>query len=178
MLPFIPQNTAFCFMLTLCSKWPEKWREKLPSNQMQMNLSFVKLLSNCMSSCLANDGVDDNCRCSTFVDWRIRMGNPLSISSKNYEKRPCCRTKDGRIVLAFPNQVVISLFLNNVVCRGRDNHCKFVFVCSLICFNRQERTQAQQLRDEQDEAYYESVRADQEKVSLLCWSYEYFFLAL
>ncbi|XP_020605014.1 FAS-associated factor 2-like [Orbicella faveolata] len=29
--------------------------------------------------------------------------------------------------------------------------------------DRQERTQAQQLRDEQDEAYYESVRADQEK---------------
>lgn len=36
-----------------------------------------------------------------------------------------------------------------------------------VCLNRQERTQAQQLRDEQDEAYYESVRADQEKVSLL-----------
>jgi len=35
----------------------------------------------------------------------------------------------------------------------------------LFVFNRQERTQAQQLRDEQDEAYYESVRADQEKVS-------------
>ena len=34
-------------------------------------------------------------------------------------------------------------------------------------FNRQERTHAQQLRDEQDEAYYESVRADQEKVSCL-----------
>lgn len=30
--------------------------------------------------------------------------------------------------------------------------------------NRQERSDAQQLRDEQDEAYYESVRADQEKV--------------
>ena len=30
--------------------------------------------------------------------------------------------------------------------------------------NRQERSHAQQLRDEQDEAYYESVRADQEKV--------------
>lgn len=30
---------------------------------------------------------------------------------------------------------------------------------------RQERTHAQRLRDEQDEAYYESVRADQEKVS-------------
>lgn len=29
--------------------------------------------------------------------------------------------------------------------------------------DRQERTQTQQLRDEQDEAYYESVRADQEK---------------
>ena len=40
--------------------------------------------------------------------------------------------------------------------------CMFYFV-----FNRQERTQTQQLRDEQDEAYYESVRADQEKVSLL-----------
>ena len=35
----------------------------------------------------------------------------------------------------------------------------------MFVFNRQERTQAQQLRDEQDEAYYESVRADQEKVS-------------
>lgn len=35
-------------------------------------------------------------------------------------------------------------------------------------FHRHERTQAQQLRDEQDEAYYESVRADQEKVSWLC----------
>ena len=33
--------------------------------------------------------------------------------------------------------------------------------------DRQERTQTQQLRDEQDEAYYESVRADQEKVSSL-----------
>ena len=32
--------------------------------------------------------------------------------------------------------------------------------------NRHERTQVQQLRDEQDEAYLESVRADQEKVSL------------
>ena len=36
-----------------------------------------------------------------------------------------------------------------------------------VCLNRQERTQTQQLRDEQDEAYYESVRADQEKVSVL-----------
>ena len=37
---------------------------------------------------------------------------------------------------------------------------------SLLLFpNRQERTHAQRLRDEQDEAYYESVRADQEKVS-------------
>lgn len=33
--------------------------------------------------------------------------------------------------------------------------------------NRQERSHAQQLRDEQDEAYYESVRADQEKVRRL-----------
>lgn len=33
--------------------------------------------------------------------------------------------------------------------------------------NRQERSDAQQLRDEQDEAYYESVRADQEKVRRL-----------
>lgn len=44
----------------------------------------------------------------------------------------------------------------------------------LFGLNRQERTQAQQLRDEQDEAYYESVRADQEKVSLL-WLQFYFF---
>ena len=35
----------------------------------------------------------------------------------------------------------------------------------LLFPNRQERTHAQRLRDEQDEAYYESVRADQEKVS-------------
>ena len=36
---------------------------------------------------------------------------------------------------------------------------------AFFVLTRQERTQAQQLRDEQDEAYYESVRADQEKVS-------------
>ena len=50
------------------------------------------------------------------------------------------------------------------VYREKDNHCKFLSVCFCV-FTRQERTQAQQLRDEQDEAYYESVRADQEKVS-------------
>ncbi|KAK2568233.1 FAS-associated factor 2-B [Acropora cervicornis] len=33
--------------------------------------------------------------------------------------------------------------------------------------DRQERTQAQQLREEQDEAYLESVRADQEKATIL-----------
>lgn len=42
---------------------------------------------------------------------------------------------------------------------------KAQYVIYQLCVNRQERTQAQQLREEQDEAYLESVRADQEKVS-------------
>lgn len=69
------------------------------------------------------------------------------------------------------------LFLKQIAVSGEE-----ILVVNYVMhgiFNRHERTQTQQLRDEQDEAYYESVRADQEKVSLLWLNlYLFFFNSL
>lgn len=69
------------------------------------------------------------------------------------------------------------LFLKQIAVSGEEILVVNYFMHGI--FNRHERTQTQQLRDEQDEAYYESVRADQEKVSLLWLNlYLFFFNSL
>ena len=71
-------------------------------------------------------------------------------------------------VLLFIFQLLALDLLGNYFLCSKTMLARWVHTFSFtVCLNRQERTQTQQLRDEQDEAYYESVRADQEKVSVL-----------
>lgn len=66
--------------------------------------------------------------------------------------------------MVFSSLVFFSLFLKSFLHPLEVPTAVFHIPFShVFFFNRQERTHAQQLRDEQDEAYYESVRADQEK---------------
>lgn len=126
---------------------------KLESSQMQMNLSFIKLFSN-MSVLTKLD------------DFLLLLnGDSLSISSEMRKTAPVEKQKTGdaldfpyRAVILSPSSNTILLFIEGKTII--ENFYMSVF----FVFSRQERTQAQLLRDEQDEAYYESVRADQEKV--------------
>ena len=124
---------------------------------MQMSLSFIKLCSN--MSVL------------TKIDEFLLLlnGDPLNTSSELRKTASVAKIKTGG-ALAFRQWTVMSPSLITILSfidSGKDNGLIVANVCMYVffVFTRQERTQAQQLRDEQDEAYYESVRADQEKVS-------------
>ena len=100
--------------------------------------------------------------------WAIRTGNPVEFLKQDFPKPdifPGSRVCAG---FSLKDNYLAMIKMKNSV-------CKLLHV-SFFWFHRQERTQTQQLRDEQDEAYYESVRADQEKVSQL-WLQFYFFLS-
>lgn len=125
---------------------------KLESSQMQMSLSFIKLFSN-MSVLTKLD------------DFLLLLnGDSLSISSEMRKTAPVAKQKTGD-ALDFPYRAVMSPSSNTILLfiEGKTIIENF-YMSVFFVFSRQERTQAQLLRDEQDEAYYESVRADQEKV--------------